>query len=72
MTKKELKEIVKKSCRDEFERIVDWDIETEPMYNEYLVRVITVSKHHTVFRKNYWIREDGLINWEDTHTEVLN
>lgn len=69
MTKKELKAIVSKWLSD---RAVDWDIETYPMYSEYMVRVITVSKHHIVFRTTYWVREDGSINWEDTHTNVLD
>lgn len=71
MTKKELKSIVSKWIADN-DRAVDWDIDNDPTYSEYMVRVITVSKHHIVFRTTYWVREDGSIDWEYTHTDLLN
>lgn len=71
MTKKELKSIVSKLIADNV-RAVDWDIDDDPKYSEYMVRVITVSKYHIVFRTTYWVCEDGSIDWECTHTDLLN
>lgn len=69
MTKKELKAIVSKCLR---ERAVDWDIVADTLFNDYMVRVITVSKHHIVYRTTYWVREDGSIDWDNTHTDILD
>jgi hypothetical protein len=68
MTKKELKAIVSKWLSD---RAVDWSIDTHLTYGAYMVRVITVSKYHIVFRSIYWVREDGSIDWDCTHVDVL-
>ena len=70
MTKKELKTIVSKWIPD-IERAVDWDIVADTLFSDYMVRVITISKHHSAYRRTYWVHEDGSIDWDNTHTDIL-